>query len=138
MQEKYILAAYKEAKKALKINEVPVGAVIVKGNKIIAKAYNKKEKTKDPTAHAEILAIKKATKRLGDWRLQGCSLYVTLEPCLMCIGASIEARIDKINYVVERDTKNMICFNSFLKKVSNYDIEIKIVKMLKNFFQNQR
>ncbi|MGI6329452.1 MAG: nucleoside deaminase [Bacilli bacterium] len=138
MERKYIFTAFNEAKKAFKLNEVPVGAVIVSNNKIIAKAYNKKEKTNDPTAHAEIIAIKKATRKLGDWRLQGCTLFVTLEPCLMCIGAALEARIDKIIYVVERDRKDKVYFYDFLKKAADSELEISITKMLKDFFKNNR
>ncbi|MDD4154184.1 MAG: nucleoside deaminase, partial [Bacilli bacterium] len=78
--------ALKEAYKALLLDEVPVGAVIVKNDKIISKAYNKREKLNDPTAHAEVLAIRKACKKLGVWRLDGCRMYVTIEPCSMCAG----------------------------------------------------
>ena len=85
--------ALKEAKKALEIEEVPVGAVIVKDGKIIARAHNTKETKKDATCHAEILAIKKACKKLESWRLLGCDMYVTLEPCSMCAGALINSRI---------------------------------------------
>lgn len=98
---KYINEAYKQAKKSLTIDEVPVGAVIVKDNKIIARAYNKKEKTNNPLGHCEIIAIKKACKKLNSWRLIGCEMYVTLEPCLMCLGAIINARIDKVYYGVK-------------------------------------
>jgi len=98
MEEKYMELALKEAMKAEAIDEVPVGAVIVKDGKIIAKAHNLREKTHMATAHAEILAIEKACKKLGDWRLEGCSMYVTLEPCAMCAGAGILSRIEKIVY----------------------------------------
>ena len=94
----FIKCAYRQASKALSIDEVPVGAVIVKDNKIIAKAYNQKEKLNDPTAHAEILAIKKACKKLNTWHLDDCVMYVTLEPCTMCAGAIIQARIKKVVY----------------------------------------
>lgn len=94
----YIDLAYKEALKALKIDEVPVGAIIVKEGKIISKAYNKKEKNNDPTGHCEILAIKKACKKLKSWRLNECELYVTLEPCTMCLGAIVHARIKSVYY----------------------------------------
>ena len=84
------------AKKAAAKDEVPVGAVIVRGGKVIASAYNLREKRRSPLAHAELLAIEKAAKRLGGWRLTGCSLYVTLEPCPMCAGAIIHARIETV------------------------------------------
>lgn len=88
--------AIAEARKAAAQNEVPVGAVVVKDNKIISKGYNSREQTQNAIAHAEILAIKAACKNLGSWRLSGCTLYVTLEPCLMCIGAAINARLPEI------------------------------------------
>lgn len=86
------------AQKAYKKDEVPIGAVIVKNNKIIAKAYNKRESSKDATAHAEILAIKKACKKLKDFRLVGCDIYVTLEPCTMCMGAILNARLQNLYF----------------------------------------
>lgn len=88
--------AYKEALKAYNHDEVPVGCVIVKDNKVIARAFNKRECSQDVSAHAELLAIKKASKKLGTWRLEGCTLYSTLEPCIMCSGAIISSRIDKV------------------------------------------
>ena len=96
----YIDEAYKEAIKAFELDEVPVGAVIVKDNKIIARAYNKKETNNDPLGHCEVLAIRKASKKLNSWRLTGCELYVTLEPCLMCLGAIIHSRIEKVYFGV--------------------------------------
>lgn len=88
--------AIKMAKKAKELDEVPIGAVIVQKGKIIARACNLMEKKKTATAHAEILAIEKACKKVGDWRLNGCELYVTIEPCAMCAGAIVNARIDKV------------------------------------------
>ena len=94
----YLNEAYKQALKAMEIDEVPVGAVIVKNNKIISRAYNKKERTQDPLGHCELIAIRKACRKLKSWRLTGCDIYVTLEPCMMCLGAIIHARIDNIYY----------------------------------------
>jgi len=94
--EEYMQLALKEAKKALKSKDVPVGAVIVKDGKVIAKAHNEREKHKDATGHAEIIAIRRANKKLKSWYLDGCTLYVTMEPCVMCAGAIINARIDKV------------------------------------------
>ncbi len=88
--------AQKQAKKAGKLGEVPVGAVIVKDGEIVAKGYNLREKNHDALAHAEIMAIKKACKKLGRWRLSDCELYVTLEPCPMCAGAIINSRIKRV------------------------------------------
>ena len=94
----YIKEAYKEAKKAYKKGEVPVGCVIVYNGEIIARIYNLRETKKNVLCHAEVLAINKACKKLGTKFLDGCELYVTLEPCIMCLGASIQARIKKIVY----------------------------------------
>jgi len=88
--------ALQEAKKAYKKGEIPVGAIIVKEGKIIGRGHNLKETTKDPTQHAEIVAIRDAVKSLGDWRLNGATMYVTKEPCVMCAGAIIEARIERV------------------------------------------
>jgi len=96
MKEKFMKEALKLAKKAAEADEVPVGAVIVKDGKIIARAFNKRRSPADATGHAEILAIKKACKKEGDFRLTGCSLYVTLEPCPMCAGACINSRMENI------------------------------------------
>lgn len=101
MNEYYMNMAIKEAKKAYKYEEVPVGAVIVKNNKIVSKAFNKKEKTKNVIKHAEIIAISKACKKLKNWRLDECELYVTMEPCMMCSGAIEQSRIKKIVYGVK-------------------------------------
>ena len=103
MNEYYMNIAIKEAKKAYKYEEVPVGAVIVKDNKIIAKAYNKKEKTKNVIKHAEIIAISKACEKIKNWRLEDCEIYVTMEPCMMCSGAIEQARIKKIIYGVKNE-----------------------------------
>lgn len=94
--EKYMKEALKQAKKAYDIGETPIGCVIVYENKIIARAYNRRMTDKSALSHAEILAIKKANKKLGDWRLDGCTMYVTLEPCQMCAGAIIQSRIKRV------------------------------------------
>ncbi len=94
--EKYMKAAIKEAKKAYALNETPIGCVIVYEDRIIARGYNRRNTDKLTLAHAEINAIKKASKKLGDWRLEGCTMYVTLEPCQMCAGAIVQARMDKV------------------------------------------
>ena len=94
--EKYMLAALKQAKKALLLGEVPIGCVIVHEDKIIARGYNRRNTDKNTLAHAEITAIRKASKKIGDWRLEDCTLYVTLEPCQMCSGAIVQARIPSV------------------------------------------
>lgn len=96
--KKYMKLALKEAKKAYKKKEVPIGAVIVRDNKIIAKAHNLREKSNLATGHAEIIAIQKANKKLKSWRLDSCTLYVTIEPCPMCAGAIIQSRIKQVVY----------------------------------------
>ena len=95
---KFMKEALKEAKKAELIDEVPIGCVIVKDDKIIARGHNQRETNQNPTGHAEIIAINKASKKLKSWRLEGCDIYVTLEPCIMCSGAIIQSRISKVYY----------------------------------------
>ncbi len=95
-KEKFMKEAIRQAKKAAKIYEVPIGCVIVYENKIIARGYNRRNTDKNTLAHAELTAIRKASKKLGDWRLEGCTMYVTLEPCQMCAGAIVQARMDKV------------------------------------------
>lgn len=95
-EEKYMKAAIQEAKKAEAIREVPIGCVIVHEDKIIARGYNRRTTDKNVLAHAEIIAIRKACKKMGDWRLEDCTMYVTLEPCPMCAGAIVQARIPKV------------------------------------------
>ena len=96
LDEKYMKEALRQAKKAYSIGDTPIGCVIVYEDKIIARGYNRRNKDKTTLAHAELLAMKKAAKVLGDWRLEGCTLYVTLEPCQMCAGAIVQARIPKV------------------------------------------
>ena len=139
--------ALKEAKKAYDKLEVPVGAVIVKDGKIIARAYNQKEAKNDTTNHAEIIAIRKASKKLGSWRLTDCDLYVTLEPCSMCAGALIQARIRKV-YIGAADEKTGAC-GSVLNLLEDYNFNHKVEvqrdvlkeeceNILKNFFKELR
>ena len=94
--EKFMKEAIKQAKKAAAIGDVPIGCVIVLDGKIIARAYNQRNKRKTTLAHAELLAIEKASKKTGDWRLEECTMYITLEPCQMCAGAIVQARIPKV------------------------------------------
>ena len=149
MQEKeiYMKEAIKEAKKAAKKLEVPVGCVIVKEGKIIARAHNQKETKSDTTKHAEIIAIQKASKKIGGWRLLECDMYVTLEPCSMCAGAMIQARIRKV-YIGTMDAKTGAC-GSVLNLLQDYpfnhlvEIETSVKqeeceKLLKEFFKNLR
>lgn len=144
---KYMKEALKEAKKAYNKDEVPVGCVIVKQGKIIAKAYNKREKSQDATAHAEILCIKKACKKINSFRLNDCEIYVTLEPCPMCAGAIINARIAKV-FFGAYDNKAGCCgtlYNLPTDKRFNHNAEIKggileqdCATLLKKFFYEKR
>ena len=144
MKEKFMKEALKEAKKAYDKDEIPVGAVIVKDNKIIARAHNLKEGKNNAICHAEILAIQKACKKLGSWRLLDCEMYVTLEPCSMCAGALINSRIKKI-YIGTDDGKTGAC-GSVLNLLEDYkfnhkiEVEKYILKeecesLLKDFFK---
>lgn len=146
MCEKFMKEALKEAKKAYEKDEVPVGAVIVKDGKIIARAHNLKETKTDTTKHAEILAIQKASKKLKNWRLNDCDIYVTLEPCSMCTGAIIGARIRKI-YIGTMDLKTGACGSVLnlleYKFNTNVEIETGIMQqeceyILKDFFKKIR
>ena len=94
--EKYMKEAIRQARQALALNEVPIGCVIVYEGKIIARGYNRRNTDKSTLSHAELNAIRRAAKKLGDWRLDGCTMYVTLEPCQMCAGAIVQARISRV------------------------------------------
>ena len=143
MEEKWMKEALKEAEKAYGKLEIPVGAVIVKEGKIIARAHNLKETKQTATAHAEMLAIQKANKKLNNWRLLDCDIYVTLEPCDMCMGAIISSRIKNI-YIGTLDPKKKqkIDIENYKKE---YGVNIKIGIMqkeseyiLKDFFKKLR
>ena len=134
MQEKYYEEIIRLAKKAYKKGEVPVGAIVVKDGKILAKAYNMVEKDRNATLHAEILAIKKASKKLKNWRLNGCEMYVTLEPCDMCAGAIKLSRISKVYYMVKKNDNNNS--NQEYIYLSQYSDEFK--KMIQDFFSKIR
>ena len=105
-------AAFEEAKKAAAMGEVPIGAVIVRDGEIIARGHNRTESDRDPTAHAEMIAIREASKVLGGWRLLGCQMFVTTEPCSMCAGAIVWARIEKL-YIGTMDPKSGACGSVF-------------------------
>ena len=95
-EEKYMKEAIRQARKAWKLNEVPIGCVIVREDRIIARGYNRRNTDKNTLAHAELLAIRKASRAVGDWRLEDCTMYITLEPCQMCAGAIVQARIPRV------------------------------------------
>ncbi len=144
---KYMNIALNEAKKSLKSDDVPVGAVIVKNGVVISKAHNIKEKTKVATQHAEIVAIELACKKLNTWYLNGCTLYVTLEPCLMCCGAIIQSRIERIVYATGNEKFGYVdSIGSVLQnKKSNHFVEVtkgilsdESKVLLVDFFKNKR
>lgn len=145
--EKYMKEAVKQARKAYALGEVPIGCVIVHDGKIIGRGYNRRNTDKNTLAHAEITAIKKASKVIGDWRLEECTLYVTLEPCQMCAGAIVQARIPKV--VMACMNPKAGCAGSILNILDNPQfnhqvesvsgvLEEECSKMLKDFFVELR
>lgn len=147
MNEKFMVEAIKEAKKAELIDEVPIGCVIVKDDKIIARGHNLRESKQRSTAHAEIIAIEKACRKLKSWRLEGCSLYVTLEPCPMCSGAILQSRIEHVVYGAKDPKGGCMesCMNMYeVKGFNHYPdviggvLEDECSSLLKTFFKRKR
>ena len=144
---RHMFVALKEAERALEENEVPVGAVVVYNNKIIGKGYNQVERLKDATAHAEMIALTAAAENLGNWRLNECTLYVTLEPCIMCTGAMLASRIKEL-YFASFDSKFGACgsiYNLAEDGKTNHSIKVfsgiyakESEKLLQFFFANLR
>jgi tRNA(adenine34) deaminase len=145
--EKYMREALKEAKKATRLGEVPIGCVIVYEDKIIGRGYNKRNTKKTTLAHAELIAIEKASKVLGDWRLEECTMYITLEPCQMCSGAIVQARVKKV--VIGTMNPKAGCAGSILNilqmKEFNHQVEMEIgileeecTMVLQSFFKELR
>lgn len=139
--------AINQAQKALKKNEVPIGAVIVKNGKIISRGFNCREKKQNAIKHAEIIAIEKACKKLKSWRLDGCEIYVTLEPCPMCAGAILNSRLDKVFFGAKDKTADDGIFDKIMSsKRLNHNCEIKQLedfddecsKLLTQFFKQKR
>lgn len=146
-QEKYMKEALRQAKKAYELGEVPIGCVIVHEGKIIGRGYNRRNTDKNTLAHAEITAINKASKKIGDWRLEGCTLYVTLEPCQMCAGAIVQARIDEV--VMGSMNPKAGCAGSILNilEMPEFNHQVRVVRgvleeecsqMLTRFFKELR
>ena len=146
-EEKYMKAAIREAKKAYALEEVPIGCVIVQNDRIVARGYNRRNTEGNTLAHAELTAIKKASKKTGDWRLEDCTLYVTLEPCQMCSGAIVQARIKRV--VVGCMNPKAGCAGSILNlldvKEFNHQVELttgvreeECSRMMKEFFRELR
>ena len=145
--EKYMKEAIRQAKKAYKIGEVPIGCVIVYQDKIIARGYNRRTIDKNTLAHAELAAIRKASRKIDDWRLEGCTMYVTLEPCQMCSGAIVQSRLDRV--VVGCMNPKAGCAGSILNlldmKEFNHQVELttgvlkeECSQMMKQFFKELR
>ena len=141
----YMKIALEQAKKSLKNDDVPVGCVIVKNDKIISKSYNKREKNNKITAHAEVIAIEKASKKLKTWHLDDCILYTTLEPCLMCTSIISQSRIKKVIYSLENEKNEKIIDN--LKQIDENVKKIvfekgkynnETLELMQKFFQNKR
>ena len=147
IHEWYMAEAFKEAQKARKKGEAPIGAVIVKNGRIIARGHNEKELKHDPTLHAEIAAIRKAAKKLGTWRLTDCDMYITLEPCTMCAGAIIQARLRNL-YIGTSDLKAGAAgsvIDVFRVEAFNHRVEVswgvleeQCSEILKEFFEELR
>ena len=144
---KFMEEAIKEAQKALKNQEVPIGAVIVKENKIISRGFNKREHKKNSLLHAEIVAIEKACKKLKDWRLEDCEIYVTLEPCPMCAGAILNSRIKKIYYgTKDKTAQDDLCEKILSSQRLNHKCEMVLLdeyeksgsSLLTEFFKSKR
>lgn len=145
--EKYMKAAITQAKKAAALNEVPIGCVIVQDGKIIARGYNRRNTDKNTLAHAELAAIRKASKKTGDWRLEDCTMYVTLEPCQMCAGAIVQSRLKRV--VIATMNPKAGCAGSVLNLLQmeafNHQVEItrgvreeECAALLSDFFRKLR
>ena len=147
IDEKFMAEALKEAEKSANFDEVPVGAVIVKDGKIIARGHNLRERSNDPTAHAEIMAIRKACKKLKSWRLEGCTIYVTIEPCSMCAGTILWTRMQRVVYGANDPKGGALgsSYNLFEVKNINHEVEItrgvlenRCAGLMTSFFRNKR
>ena len=143
----FMKEAIKEAKKAYNKGEVPIGAVVVRDDTIISRGHNQREKTQNALKHAEIIAIEKACKKLGSWRLEDCEIYVTLEPCPMCAGAIANARIEKLLYACQEKTScDHLCENILSSERLNHKVEIEfdqayegeVSSLLSQFFKDKR
>lgn len=136
----YMDVAIKEAKKSFYNNDIPVGAIVVKDGRIIAKAHNEKELKKDATKHAEILAIERACNKLKSWHLEECVLMTTMEPCLMCSGAIVQSRIKTVIYGVDNEKfgYSRLLVEKYKINCIKYENDLLIKEMLKNFFKDKR
>ena len=139
MKNEYLNIALSEAKKAYDLDEIPVGCAIFKDGILISKAHNSKEKSKNSIKHAEIIAVDKACRKLNSWRLDDCVMYVTLEPCMMCMGAIIESRIKNVYYGTKNNNEQMYDKNKISSFVYTYNVKNEeCSELLSNFFINKR
>lgn len=144
--ENFMKRALKQAQIAFDHDEVPIGAVVVKDGKVISRAHNTRNAGKNATEHAELVAISRACKKLGDWRLSGCSLYVTLEPCVMCLGACYNARLSNVYFgAFDVSGNGCIAIGEMLGTTLNHDLQIRggvlaeeCSKMLSDYFKSKR
>lgn len=136
VDKEFMDEAIKLAIRSYEEDEVPVGAVVVKNNKIIGCGYNQKDKTKNPLKHAELIAIEEACKCMGDWRLNDCTLYTTFEPCMMCMGAIVESRISKVVYGAKKDEQMFYNLNDI--EIVGGVLEEECLHLLQKFFKNKR
>ena len=148
MEHNYFMGlAIEEAKKAYEIGEVPIGAIIVRENQVIASAFNKRELGRNATHHAELLAIQEACEKLGGWRLIGCTMYVTLEPCLMCAGAIINSRLERLIYGARDPKAGAVQSLYHVLEDTRLNHQVEVIEgvlaaessaLLKDFFANLR
>lgn len=144
--EHFMKLALKQAQISYKNDEVPIGAVVVKGGKVIARAHNTRNASHNAVEHAELVAIERACKKLGDWRLSGCDLYVTLEPCVMCLGACYNARISNVYFgAFDLSGKGCVAIAEMVGRTLNHELNIcggvleqECSELLTSYFQNKR
>ena len=146
-ERRFMGIALEEARKAFEEDEVPVGAAVVFEGRVVGRGHNQKESSGDPTAHAEVLAIRRAAESLGRWRLSGCTLYVTLEPCPMCVGAMISARLDRLVFGCTDDKAGaaVTLYDLARDTRMNHQLEVasgvmadEAARLLKDFFRRKR
>ncbi|MBR2965897.1 MAG: nucleoside deaminase [Clostridia bacterium] len=145
-ENKFMQKALMQAQVSLRQDEVPIGAVVVKNGKVIARAHNTRNKSKNAVEHAELVAIQRACKKLGDWRLVGCDLYVTLEPCVMCLGACYNARISNVYFgAYDLSGAGCVALSEMIGRTLNHELQLcggvmekQCSELLTNYFKSKR
>ncbi|MBQ3066920.1 MAG: nucleoside deaminase [Clostridia bacterium] len=145
-KNKFMQKALMQAQVSLRQDEVPIGAVVVKNGKVIARAHNTRNKSKNAVEHAELVAIQRACKKLGDWRLVGCDLYVTLEPCVMCLGACYNARISNVYFgAYDLSGAGCVALSGMIGRTLNHELQLcggvmekQCSELLTNYFKSKR